>query len=211
MALFCYISRKLTMKDFIMEENKKPNITAMGLIMSNGQTTLRDTNLMKLKIKITGTSDSKEFADVLANDYGVDHANSSVPVGSMKVDMRNEYDVFAKIEFGTELEGISSFDVQILAATFVHTIKKVSGGVDDSMVCNIDCIKNYDDADPDITFWTKRKECRGGKKSFIPLKFKFFALNNNPVQFTPIEVDRDEGEDDDDSPEPVVVQIPDND
>ena len=174
------------------EENEKPTIHATGLIMSNGQTTLKDTNLMKLKIKITGTSDAKEFADVLADVYGVDDANAGFPVGTTKEDLR-DYGVYAEISFGTELQGINSFKVQMLSATFTHYRKNTKDGVDEGVFCNIDCIKNYDDADNDITYWTKRKECRGGKKSFIPLVFDFYKLpsNDNPVEFTPIEVDED--------------------
>lgn len=187
------------------EETRKPAITATGVIMSNGQTTLKDTNLMKLKLKITGTSDTKEFAQVLEDRYGVEDANCGFPLGTVKEDLR-DYDVFAEISFGTEIEGISTFSAQLLTATFTHYRKEVKGGVDEGMFCTVDCIKNYDDADNDITFWTKRKECRGGKKTLIPLKFDFFKLDNSPVTFTPIEVD-DDDEDEDGS---TVVELPDN-
>lgn len=207
-----------------MDETEKSIIKATGLIMSNGQTTLQDTNLVKLKIKITGTADAKEFADVLANEYGVDNANTGFPVGTTKEDLR-DYGVYAEISFGTELQGINTFEVQMLSATFTHYRKDTKDGVDEGVFCNIDCIKNYDDADGDINFWTKRKECRGGKKSFIPLVFNFYKLGNNPVVFTPIEVDegaeeaREENErverararEEKSGSDPVVVEIPEGD
>lgn len=163
-------------------------MTAYGILMSMGPTVVKDTTVTKLKLKITGTSESKELAKVLDGTFGVENVNMEFPQGSVKADLR-DYRVYVKVDFGTDLESLVTFDACVNTATFTRTVKNTGDGVDDSMVCTLDCIKNRDGANDILEEWIKRKETnpQTGKKVLVPLKFVISSLEDNPVVLTPID------------------------
>lgn len=57
-----------------MSKNKL-EITAIGTLMSMASAVVQDTSVTKFKLKITGTSEIKEFAEVLENTFGVEDIN----------------------------------------------------------------------------------------------------------------------------------------
>ncbi len=177
----------------IMEE-KTQVITAMGTLMSMGPTVVKDTTVTKFKLKITGTSDTKEFASVLENKFGVEDINIRFPIGSVKADLR-DYGVYIQVDFGTELEHLVTFSGVANTATFTHTRKATGDGVDESMSCTIDGIKNRDEANAILEEWIKRKETnpQTGKKVLIPIKLEIYSLDSNPVVLAPID-DEDDAE-----------------
>jgi len=175
-----------------MTDNKL-EITVYGTLMSMAPTVIKDTTVTKVKLKITGTSDTKEFAKVLENSFGVENINMSFPQGSVKADLR-DYGVYVKVDFGTELENVVTFTACANTATFTRTVKEVADGVDDSMCCTVDCIKNRDAANEILEEWIKRKELnpQTGKKVLIPMKIQLYSLDQNPVILTPIEEETEE-------------------
>lgn len=177
-----------------MSKNKL-EITAIGTLMSMASAVVQDTSVTKFKLKITGTSEIKEFAEVLENTFGVEDINIRFPLGSVKADLR-DYGVFIKVDFGTELEHLVTFSGIANTATFTHTRKSTKDGVEEKMVCTIDGIKNRDEANGVLEEWIKRKETnpQTGKKELIPIKLEIHSLGENPVVFTPIADTDEEGE-----------------
>lgn len=174
-----------------MPKNKH-EITAFGTLMSMGPTVVKDTTVTKFKLKITGTSDTREFAKVLENSFGVEDINIAFPLGSVKADLR-DYGVYIKVDFGTELEHLVTFSGIANTATFTHTRKDAGDGVEENMTCTIDGIKNRDEANDILEEWIKRKETnpQTGKKVLIPLKFEISSLDDNPVTLTPVDDDEE--------------------
>ena len=175
-----------------MPKNKL-EITAFGTLMSMGPTVVKDTTVTKFKFKITGTSDSKEFAEVLENTFGVEDVNIRFPLGSTKADLR-DYGVYVKVDFGTELEQLVAFSGILNTATFTHTRKNTGDGVEETLACVVDGIKNRDEANDILEEWIKRKELnpQTGKKLLIPIKFEITSLDDNPVTLTPVDEDDEE-------------------
>jgi hypothetical protein len=174
-----------------MPKNKL-EITAYGTLVSMGPTVVKDTTVTKFKFKITGTSDSKEFAKVLEDSFGVEDVNISFPLGSTKADLR-DYGVYVSIDFGTELEQLVTFSGILNTATFTHTRKDTGDGVDETVTCTVDGIKNRDGANDILEEWIKRKELnpQSGKKVLIPIKFEITSLDENPVTLTPVDEDEE--------------------
>lgn len=170
-----------------------PVMTATGTLMSIGRTTIKDTTLPKFKFRISGTSDSKEFARELEKTFGVEDVDRPFPQGSLKADLR-DYGVYLEITFGTQIEEITTFQARAVAATFVHTVKNAGDGVEDTVVCNVDCIKNKDTADDLLDEYIKFKELnpQSGKKVLVPMKFELKKLDSDPIVLRPIDGTGDE-------------------
>ena len=190
-SVFAIFSLNKQNRNYIMPKNKL-EITAYGTLVSMGPTVVKDTTVTKFKFKIAGTSDSKEFAKVLENSFGVEDVNISFPLGSTKADLR-DYGVYVSIDFGTELEQLVTFTGILNTATFTHTRKDTGDGVDETVTCVVDGIKNRDGANDVLEEWIKRKELnpQTGKKVLIPLKFEITSLDENPVTLTPVDEDEE--------------------
>lgn len=170
-------------------------ISAYGTLMSMSRAVVKDTVLSKVKFKITGSADAKEFAEVLERKFGMSNLESIVkldetPWTNMKTDLK-EYSVYFHVVFGTELEDITEFDAKGVSATFTHTIKDTGDGVEENTTCTIEMLKNDDEIDGRIAPYIKYKELnpQTGKKVLVPMKFEITKIDSDPVVMTSIEAE----------------------
>lgn len=179
-----------------MKKEDKSLMYAVGTLMTRSNVLVKDTSLTKFTFKITGSSDTREFAQVLERSFGVEDIDSIVksrcPFTPVKVPL-DDYGVYLEIDFGTELEHISTFTARAKSATFRHQIKDAGSGVEDILNCTIELLKNEDDEDGKVGSKLKFKEIdpQTGKKVLVPMKIELWKLDSNPVVLT--EIDAEQG------------------
>lgn len=180
--------------DEMPNETEKSLMRAMVTVMTRSSVSIKDTTLTKFTFKVNGSSDTRELAKVLEQKFGVEDLYSMVTsrcqFKPIKIPLE-DYDVFLDVNFGTELEHISSFKCWLKSVTFRHNIKNAGGGVEDTLDATIEIIKNEDDEDGKVGHYLKWKELnpQTGKKLFVPFKFEFWKADGNPIVYTAIDED----------------------
>lgn len=180
-----------------MNEQEKSLMYAMVTVMTRSSVSIKDTTLTKFTFKVNGSADAREFAKVLEQKFGVEDLYSMVTSRCQfrpnKIPLE-DYGVFLDVNFGTELEQISSFKCWLKSVTFRHTVKNVGDGVEDTLDATLEVIKNEDDEDGRVGHYLKWKELnpQTGKKLLVPFKFEFWKADGNPIVYNTID---DEGQD----------------
>lgn len=140
--------------------------TLTGILNSKATVVVKDTALTQLK-------------DVTDNTNGV---------WSHKRDLK-EYGIYIDVNFGTELETITTFKGILRSVSFTHSTKSTGDGLVENSCCTLEILKNYDkDSDFEMNPYVKYKEVEptSGKKVLIPMVLTAEQIDTNPVDMTEI-------------------------
>ena len=166
--------------------------TLTGILNSIATVVVKDTALTQLKFKVSIPAEVREIGRVLTDECGVDQlkdvTDNTNGVWSHKRDLK-EYGIYVDVNFGTELETITTFKGILRSVSFTHSTKSTNDGLVENACCTLEILKNYDkDSDFEMNPYVKYKEVEptSGKKVLIPMVLTAEQIDTNPVDMTEI-------------------------
>ena len=121
--------------------------TLTGILNSKATVVVKDTALTQLKFKVSIPAEVREIGRVLTNECGVDQlkdvTDNTNGVWSHKRDLK-EYGIYVDVNFGTELETITTFKGILRSVSFTHSTKSTNDGLVENACCTLEILKNYD-------------------------------------------------------------------